>query len=137
MWVAKLVIPTKDSMLVGSKAKSHKVTVMGYPTSHFWKKNKFYILGSIYLVGEEKSKQNFLKSLKEDKRTIKIEMMNKSFGFWLMEQHPSNKMFYDPLIIYVKPIIITNEGDYIFELASWDRNKLSNIAKKVETSVYD
>lgn len=137
MWAMKFIIPGIEGMLVGNLTRKYKVTSMGYPISHFWKGKKFYILGSVYLVGEKKAKSSFLKDLKKDKRAVKIDMMNESFGFWLMEQHPANEMFYDPFIIHTKPVIVADNGDYIFELASWDRKKLENIAKKIETKLYN
>jgi len=124
-------------MLVGSRAKRHNITIMGYPLNHFWKDNKFYLFGSIYIIGEPKAKNAFFKDMKKDKRTIKIEMTNENFGFWLMKQHHSSEMFYHPLIVSPRPMMVANNGDYIFELASWDRKVLENIANKVETKLFN
>lgn len=137
MWALKVIIPTNEGMLVGSNAKKYNVSIMGYPINYFWKKKRFYLFGSIYLIGNSKAKTAFLKAMKNDKRTINIEMTNENFGFWLIEQHPATEIFCAPLLIHPKPMIVSNNGDYIFELASWDRNLLENIAKKTESKLFN
>jgi len=137
MWILKTVIPSDKSTLVGSIAKKHNLSVMGYPLSHFRKNGKFYLFGTFYLTGNIKIKNAFLRDLKKDKRTKKVDRINENFGYWLMEQHSSSEIFYNPLIIYPKPLFVSSNGDYIFEMASWDRKILENIAERVESSVFN
>jgi len=136
MWSAKCLIPAKDGMLVASLAKKHHVALFGYPLSCQEKNRTCYILSTGYMVGEPANKKSFLSDLKKDKRTIKVDMTNEHFGFWLLKQHQSTKMFYDPLIIYVKPFYISPTGDQILELASWDKEKLMNIVRMIQTALY-
>ncbi|MFA5796495.1 MAG: helix-turn-helix domain-containing protein [Candidatus Woesearchaeota archaeon] len=136
MWYAKLLIPANDGMLVASRAKKHKIALFGYPLSFQEKNNKFLLLCTGHVVGASANKKAFLSDLKKDKRTMKIDMVNDHFGFWLLDQHPSTKMFYDPLIIYVKPFYISPQGDQILELASWDKRKLMAIARAIQTPLY-
>ncbi|MDP1694556.1 MAG: helix-turn-helix domain-containing protein [Candidatus Woesearchaeota archaeon] len=137
MWTIKIIIPATEKMLIGSRTKKYNIDVMGFPLSSFSKNEKFYTTVSVYLVGEDSAKKAFLQDLKKDKRSIKIEMMNDNFGLWLTEQYPENKIFYDPLLIYIKPIIISKNGEYIFEIASWDREHLSKIAKAIKKEGYE
>ncbi len=136
MWVLKFIIPYMQSQLLGNLTKEHSITAMGYPLSHEIKNNKLFVLISGYLIGDSKNKKNLLRDLKKDTRLIRMEMMDDSFGFWLMEQYMGNKVFFDPEVISIKPNIIDKEGNYHFELASWNRKKLENIIKVIETRVY-
>ncbi len=136
MWVAKIIIPFNKNTLIGSRTKKYKVNVKGYPLSHFSKNNKIYMLASVYITGIDKAINNFLKDLKKDKRMLKMDMADENFGFWLMEQPFEVKAFYDPLIIYVKPIIIAENGAYIFEIASWNRSKLRDVAETIQQNEY-
>ncbi|MEK6863857.1 MAG: hypothetical protein AABX27_01070, partial [Nanoarchaeota archaeon] len=132
MWVAKIIIPPREDIFISSRARRHKVAAMGYPLSNFFKNKRFFVLVAAHIEGEDKAKQNFIADLKKDWRAVKIDMMSKDFGFWLMEQDPPISIIYDPMIIYPKPLVITNEGVHIFEIASWEREKLANVAKAVK-----
>jgi predicted DNA binding protein len=136
MWVAKIIVPGNSGMLLASLAKKHKVTLMGYPLSNYFSKKKLFLLASVNLIGEPKAKEEFLQDIKKDPRAIKVDMMNDSFGIFLMEQHPSISVMYDPLIIHVKPLVVSKDGDNIWEIASWDRDKLIRIGKLVHTGLY-
>ncbi|MBU1201928.1 MAG: helix-turn-helix domain-containing protein [Nanoarchaeota archaeon] len=136
MWVVKIIIPANEGMLVGSRTKKYNVTVMGYPLSHFIKEEILHVLVSIHLIGDSLSKKKFLQDLKKDKRTIKIDMTNDSFGFGLIQQHSGMKAIFNHKIIYVKPIIISNDGEYIFEMASWEKERLMEFVKVAQTKIY-
>jgi len=41
------------------------------------------------------------------------------------------------MIISIKPFYISKTGEQTFELASWDKNKLMNIAKLIQTKLYN
>lgn len=131
------MIPSREEHLLGKLAKKHKVTAFGYPLSHEVKNNRLFVMTAGYLVGENKKKKDFIREIKKDKRLKKIEMTDDSFGFWLMEQYIRNKAFFDSAVIHVKPSMIDKEGNYYFELASWDRKKLEKIVEIIETGEYN
>ncbi|MDI6738660.1 MAG: helix-turn-helix domain-containing protein [Nanoarchaeota archaeon] len=132
MWAAKIIIPAREDIFISSRAKRHKVAVMGYPLSNFFKKRRFFVLVAAHIQGEEKAKTDFVADLKKDWRTEKIDMVSKDFGFWLMEQDPPISIIYDPMIIYPTPLVISNEGIHHFEIASWEREKLVAVAQAVK-----
>jgi len=136
MWCLKVSFPSNEGMLVASRAKRHNIAMMAFPLSNYTKKNKFYLTCAGYIVGDSKNKKEFVKDLKKDSRTQNIEQMDENFYLFLMEQHPSAAIFYDPLIISIKPFYISKTGEQTFELASWDKNKLMNIAKLIQTKLY-
>ena len=136
MWIAKLIVPANKEMLLASRTKKYGVTIMGYPLSHFWKDNTFYLLASAFLFGNSQQKKLFLQDLKKDTRAVRIDMMNDHFGFWLMEQHPSIEVLDEPLIIHVRPVVISKDGNNVWEIASWEKEKLMRVATLVQTPLY-
>jgi len=65
MWVVKIIIPSNEGMLVGSRTKKHNVTVMGYPLSHFVKDEILHVLVSIQLIGDSLSKKKVFTGFKK------------------------------------------------------------------------
>jgi len=128
MWVARFVVPYQEDILVASRAKLHKTIVMGYPLSHVQRNGRFFVLVSACLVGDSRRIREFLSDLRKDRRTIKIEMMDATFGFWLMEQPLAMRVLYDPMIIHIKPSMVTKDGDTMLEIGSWDKAKIMAVA---------
>ncbi len=136
MWVAKIVVPYNEGMLLASRAKKHKINLRGYHLSSFKKGNKFFLLAAAQITGSEENKKAFLIDMKKDKRSAKIDMMTADFGFWLMEQHKTIEILYDPLILQVTPFIVSDNGDNIWEIASWHKEKLMAVAKLIQSRLY-
>ena len=126
MWLMKISIPYRESALLSKLAKKHKISVMGYPISSKIKKDAVYVITSGIYLGDKI--KEFYKDMKKDPRTIKLEVKG-NFGIAYIKQHKANKYLFDHEVIHVKPSIITKEGEYIFELASWNKEKLMNIIK--------
>ena len=105
-------------MLVAPLAKKFKVSMIGYPLSYYENNGKFFLLVFGNLIGDEKNRKMFLAKLKKDKRTLKIDMNNDGSGFSVMEQNPVMKILYDLFVVHVKPIIINEKGENIWEIAS-------------------
>ncbi len=131
MWLLKIILPLNDQMLIQSRAKKHKVRITGYPLNRVWKGKKFMILASAFLEGSELAKKSFMRELRKDSRTVRIEMTTSDFGFWLVEQNPIVADFYDPMIIHASPARINEGGETLLEVASWDRKKLASIIRYV------
>lgn len=135
MWIAKITVPSNPGMLVAPLAKKHKVSIMGYPLSFYENNSKFFSLNLSYILGDEKNKKEFLKDLKKDKRTIKLDIINNTSGLSLMQQNPVMKILHDPLVIHTKPVIIDKNGTNTWEIASWDRTKIMDIAKLAQSKI--
>lgn len=131
MWVMKISIPFRESSLLSNLARKHKVSIIGYPISHEAKKDGVYVITSGIFLGERKKLKNFCRDMLKDKRTLKLEYKD-NFGMVYMKQHPYNKFLYQQGIFHIKPAIVTKEGTYIFELASWEKEKLMKIIKTYE-----
>jgi len=131
MWVMKISIPFRKSALLSNLARKHKISIVGYPISSEIKKDAVYVITSGLFIGESKKLKDFCKDMKKDKRTLKLEI-KENFGIAYMKQHPINKFLYQSGIFHIKSAIVTRKGTYIFELASWEKEKLIRIIKAYE-----
>ncbi len=134
MWTCKLRIFDKEDIYT-PLTKKHKVDLFGYPISSYKKGNKIFAISMGILRGEEKNKINFIKDLKKDKRINKLEIRNDFIT--MVASHPVSKelgIFYDPEIIFIKPVVNSCDGFEYWEIASFNREKLtklSHIASKI------
>lgn len=117
-----------ESALFAKAAKDNQISIIGYPLSHEIKNNQLYITGSGILIGDKTQIKNFVKAIKKDHRNKKIEL-NDNFAIFYAKQNIANQILYQPGVIHIKPSIVTKKGEYIFELASWERKPLENIIK--------
>ena len=123
MWVAKIIFYPDESAIFAPLTKKFNVTLMGYPLNFFKKKEKWYYTGAAIMIGEELDKRDFFNMLKKDKRVLKFES-NGDYIIGVYEQLPRLKGLYDPELIRVKPVIINNKGEEIWEIASLNKKAL-------------
>jgi predicted DNA binding protein len=128
MWVINITIPYNKASLFGQLSKEHNITMFGYPHSHTLYSDHIRVLTSGFVFGDKKNIQNAIKDLKKDKRLLHMEMHNNYF-ILDVKQHLMNKELFQPGLLYIKPGITTNKGEYIFEIASWKREQLIKIYK--------
>lgn len=126
MWVMNATVPYLETNLVGYLTRKHKITLAGYPLSHSVKKNYVRIIMSGIFFGEKKDIASFCQDLGKDKRTLHLETAG-TFGIAEMKQDIINRFLYQEGVIYVKPILVNKQGEYLFELASWEKQKLLRI----------
>ncbi len=125
MWVAKIKYRAEKA-LFGSFTLKHKVTLTGYPISSIGRKKSIFSTVAGVLFGEPRAKQAFLKDLKSDRRVLHLES-RKDFVIALIKEPKWTAPFYDPLIIHIKPALVSDKADYIYELGSWKHEKLQNL----------
>lgn len=128
MWVMKISIPWRETALISNLAKKHKINLIGYPVSHEVRGDGVYVVMSGIFLGETNKLKNFHSDFVKDKRILKLEFKD-NHGIIYMKQHIMNKFLYQPGIFYVKPLVVNNEGTYIFELACWEKNKLMKLLR--------
>lgn len=133
MWILKLKLPT-GNQFIGSLAAKHNVRLTGYPLSYWKEGDGIYTIVSGFLFGEEKNKKSFIKEAKKLDGVKKLEV-NKDFIIAIVKQPKFSEPIYDPEIIRVNPVIINEEGFHIWELASFDRNKLEKVLDLAEKNL--
>lgn len=127
MWVLKFSARREDSIFA-PRCKEFNVSLIGYPLNNYKKRNTYYFSASGLIFGEEKNKQEFLKDLKKDKRIKKIEAKGDFYTILYIRDKPLIK-FYNPEFINIKPVIISNKGEEIWEISSWEKKNLSEFMK--------
>jgi len=127
MWVLKFSAEREESIFA-PKCKKFNVSLIGYPLNNYKKRNSYYFSAAGLFFGEEENKKEFLKDLKKDKRVIKIEQKEDFHIIFYKRDKPLTE-FYNPEFINLKPIIISNKGEEIWELGSWEKKTLSNLIK--------
>jgi len=127
MWVIKITVPYNKKTLLGNLAKKHSLTFFGYPLSHTLYKNYVRIVTSGYVLGD--NVKECVRDLKRSNRVFNMEVHD-NFFILDIKQHIANKFLFQPGLVLIKPAMITPKGEYIFEIASWDKEKLTNIFKE-------
>ncbi|MBM3234214.1 hypothetical protein FJZ19_03900 [Candidatus Pacearchaeota archaeon] len=133
MWRLKYEYTHSDCKYTG-KCKKLNVTLSTFPINNFTKKEKFYLIAIHTLHGKPENIKKYISYIKKiSKRT---EQISENIIFSLIDTKSNiqyYKLFYNPQIIYISPIIHKEGKEYI-EIASWDRKILSNILSFIENS---
>lgn len=137
MWILKIRLTDKEGFYE-KRAKEFKLNLYCYSLSHYIKGKYAYLLAAILMEGSEKNKKDFLKSIKSDKQTVNLEIQ-KDFFICLTRTKRTKSLeryehiFYEPSLIFVKPVIIFAEGGEEWEIASFNKqnlNRIINFAQK-------
>jgi len=136
MWAAKIILPYKKGYLVADLTKKYRVTVYGYPVSHFLKNEILHVITVGTFVGEKTAVEKCIRDLRKDKRMTRLDVYD-NFVIAHMTQPPEIKPLYHPLILHLSPSTVTPKGEYIWEIGSWDRKILQRIITAFKRSPYD
>ncbi|MBI5378208.1 MAG: helix-turn-helix domain-containing protein [Thaumarchaeota archaeon] len=136
MWVTKIVLPHRPGYLLADMMKKYGVTCFGYPVSHFVKKDGLHVITVGTFAGEKTVVEKCVSDLRKDKRMIRLDMYD-SFAIAHMVQPREIESLYHPLIIHLNPSVVTARGEYVWELASWDRRILQKVITILKRNPYD
>jgi len=132
MWVAKFRI--KHDCILGNRCEKFNITLQGTAHSVFEEKGKMVTSSMIYMSGDPKNLDSFVKDLSKDKQVIKVE--RKGSIFLLLEKANKKAVkFYTPKIIFIKPVIIDTRGYETWEIGSWGRREVENFINNVEKTM--
>lgn len=129
MWVCKFSFDGSN-ILYGRTSKLFNMTIRGYNLSSYEKNGKFYVTSSGIIMGNDSLKKKAMNYLKKDEHVLKIEEKN-NFILILVREEKDFEPFYSPAFIYVSPIVI-DRGIYSFHIASWFREDIEKLLKRVE-----
>lgn len=139
MWALKIRVKEKWNIYNERTAK-FKVKLYFYSQNHYEEKGKIYFIASGIIQGEEKQKRNFFLDLKRDKKLVNLEW-NNDFFIAVYSEHKTNsrseavRIAYNPRLVFIKPVIIDEEGWEEWEVASTKREDLEafiHYAEKLE-----
>jgi predicted DNA binding protein len=131
MWIAKIKFnPRSDYSIFAPMAKEHGISMVGYPVTHYKKKDKNFYVAAGSIFGSEENKKKFVSELKKDKRIIKFEN-KKNFFIVLYRQEARLSILFDPSVILTKPIVI-DKGEEIYEVGFFDKKDLIKYIKDLK-----
>ena len=130
MWIAKLSVYDEKGTFA-SRAKKFNVGVHGFMLNYYSTNNALYYTLLAFVEGNDK---DFIADLRKDKKVKKIETEGNFFVCRLKEtinkeRQQFIKLFYNPLLIQMRPFIISSDGWEELELASFERKYLEEILK--------
>ncbi len=129
MWVAKFKI--KHDCILGNRCEKFKIILQSSNPSVYREKNKVISSSMHYMSGEPKQINSFIKDLKKDKKVVGLE--RKGHMFFLLEKADKKAVkYYNPKIMFTKPVIMDAQGYETWEIASWQRKEIENFVEKVE-----
>lgn len=133
MWIIKLSVNYENGIFA-PRAKKFNVGIHGYMLNYNSIKGDYYFTVLAFVEGDDKLKKDFVEDMKKDKRVVKVENQG-DFFICRAKESKSKKikkvisLFYNPLLIQVKPFVIFPSGWETLELASFERKHLEEIIK--------
>jgi predicted DNA binding protein len=138
MWVAKLKLMHKDCHIVPRCKKFH-VTTYAFPAGAsggvFKDKQGRTCLTGIHIIqGSDDDRKKFLADLKTDKRLHKFEAKGSKFSYiYILPKGGEHvQLYYNPKLIFVKPVINSSDGFEYWEVASWEKQDLMAFIKDLK-----
>lgn len=136
MWVLKFR-SKEEWNIYNRRTLKFNVKLQFYSRNYYIKGKKAYFINSGIVIGKEKNKQDFFSDLKKDKKIKDIEINNDFFVSNYFEKLDSKrvealKTVYNQKIIFLKPVIINEQGWEEWVIASFNREDLTKILKIAE-----
>ena len=129
MWIAKFLL-THDCIL-GNRCRKFKVTLQGVNFSVYKEGNHAVSSSMHYMSGKPKAVDAFVADLKKDAAVLYLE--RRGDVFFLLERSESKAVqFHTPKIIFVKPVLIKDDGWEEWEVASWEKEEVSRFVSNVK-----
>lgn len=134
MWIAK--IKYKHDCILGNRCKKFKVTLQSVAFSVFKQKGKTIASSMHYMAGIPENIDNFIKDLKKDKDVIKLERKDNIF-FLLEKAEKKAVKFYTPKLIFIRPVLMDQEGYELWEVGSWEKKEVSKFINAIKKQMKD
>ncbi|MBI4983037.1 helix-turn-helix domain-containing protein [Candidatus Woesearchaeota archaeon] len=132
MWIAK--IKYKHDCILGNRCKKFKVTLQSLVFSVFKDKGKVISSSLSYMAGKEKNLNAFINDLKKDKNVSKLERKGRIF-FLLEKAEIKAVKFYTPKLIFIKPVLMDEEGYETWETGSWKKEEVARFVNGVKKDI--
>lgn len=137
MWTIKIKVREKWNPY-NERTVKYKVKLFLYSHNCYEEKKRIYFIASGIIQGEEDQKKRFFCDLKKDKKLKNLEF-NRDFFICTYSEIKNSKrskaakIAYNPRLVFLKPVIIDEEGWEEWEVASTKRQDLEDFIKYSET----
>jgi|SRR3989344_3051180 len=128
MWTLKIKVREKWN-IYNERTLKFRVKLYLYSQNNYEEKDKIYFVASGIIQGEEEQKRKFFADLSKNKKIVSLEW-NNDFFIAIYSERKTNprskavKIAYNPRLIFLKPVIINEEGWEEWEVASTRRKDL-------------
>ncbi len=128
MWALKIKVREKWN-IYNYLTRKYKVRIYFYSHNFYKEKGKINFIASCIVEGKENQRKRFLEELKSNKKVVNIEWNNDFLicTYYESENSPRSRIVpiaYNPRLIFIKPVIIDEEGWEEWEIASPKRKDL-------------
>ena len=135
MWILKLKI--KHDCTIGNKCKKFKCISYSLPLGN-WKEEGHYFTSERHTIeGDIKSVKDFLTDIKKDKRITNLEISANTLFFIGKSRDRIPSSFYNQKMFFTKPVFVDKQGYEYWEMASYDRDVLSEFLNGVKKQNYE
>lgn len=142
MWVAKFKIYDKGNKF-RELVEKNQIVIYYYPINYYVKNKRYYFIAVGFVQGNNNKFLNELKKFKKGKGR-KLELLEVEDNFFTIitsntiseEEKKYVKVFYNPSIISVKPIIFYKDGWEEWEIASMERKAIEKLIE-IGEEVYE
>ena len=135
MWLLKLKI--KHDCAIGNRCKEFKVLCYSIPLGNWKEKSYSFTSERHTLEGAPKNIKKFLKDIKKDTRVKDIEISGDTMFFIGKYKEKIPSSFYTQKMFFTKPVFVDEQGCEYWEVASYDKNVLSEFLNGLEKQHYE
>lgn len=135
MWLLKLKI--KHDCTIGDRCKEFKIVCYSIPLGNWKEKDYSFTLERHTLEGASENIKKFLKDIKKDRRITNLEISGNTMFFIGKNKEKIPSSFYTQKMFFTKPVFVDDKGYEYWEIASYNKNVLSNFLEKLEKQDYE
>jgi len=129
MWLTRFRI--KHDCILGNRCQKFRVVLQSSNPVIYNERGKIVSSSMHYMSGEPKNIDLFFKDLSKEPKVISLE--RKGDMFFLLEKSEEKAIqFFNPKLIFTKPVLMDKEGYETWEVASWERKIINDFIDKIE-----
>ncbi len=133
MWITRIKV--KHDCIIGNRCEKFKVTTTGTAFNVFRENGITYAPQMQVIHGNENQTKEFIRDLKKDKRVKHLETEGNIIFLVEIRRDKIPSTFYNPKLIYVKPVFVDEKGYEYWEVASWQRKVLTDFIEHIERGI--
>ena len=136
MWVARIRV--RHDCVIGNRCRKFNVTDLGGVAFNVFREGgKIHAPQIQVLSGKEDDVKQFIEELKADKRVTDFEQEGNAIFFVEVRSDEFPSAFHNPKLIFSKPVTVDTDGYEYWEVASWEKETLSEFIKNLQKSLDD
>jgi len=135
MWVLKLKI--KHDCTIGNRCEKYNIISYSIPLGNWREKGYSFTSERHTLEGASEKIKKFFKDIKKDREVTSLEISGNTMFFIGKSKGKIPSSFYTQKIFFTKPVFVNEQGYEFWEVASYDRNVLSDFLKNLEKQHYE